>query len=157
MHDALAVADEIAIGEGQPAADLVYVDMGLDPVADLGPALEVGGDAGGRQHRRGRLASSCAIAQRDVAHRHQETAMGAAARVGVLGLDAQPDHERAVVVRLVEERPVVIEERAGAEQRLEAPRRIGVHFYTRSPATALYCSALTATFCPNHASKPSRP
>ena len=46
--------------------------------------------------------------------------MGAAAGVGVLGPDAQADHEGAVVVLAIEERPVVIEERAGAEQRLEA-------------------------------------
>jgi len=32
--------------------------------------------------------------------------MGAAAAVGVLGFYAQADHESAVVVRLVEERPV---------------------------------------------------
>jgi hypothetical protein len=38
----------------------------------------------------------------------------------VLGFYAQTDHEGAIVVRLVEERPVVIEERAGAEQGFEA-------------------------------------
>ena len=51
--------------------------------------------------------------------------MGAAAGVGVLGPDAQADHERAVGILAIEERPVVIEERAGAEQRLEALGRIG--------------------------------
>ena len=76
MHDALAVAHQVAVGEGQPPADLVHVDMRLDPVADLGAAGEVGGDAGGGQHRRGRLAARRAIAQRDVAHRHQRDRHG---------------------------------------------------------------------------------
>ena len=46
--------------------------------------------------------------------------MSDAARIGMLGLDAQADDERAVVVLAIEERPVVLEERAGAEERLEA-------------------------------------
>jgi hypothetical protein len=45
----------------------------------------------------------------------------------VLGFYAQTDHEGAIVVRLVEERPVVIEERAAAEQGLEALGRRGFH------------------------------
>ena len=47
-----------------------------------------------------------------------------AAGVGVLGLDAEPNDERPVVVLAIEERPVVIEEWAGAKQRLEAIGRI---------------------------------
>ena len=34
MNDALAVAHDVAIGKGKPAADLVHVDMRLDPVAN---------------------------------------------------------------------------------------------------------------------------
>ena len=40
MHDALAAAHRVAVGEGQPPADLVHVDMRLDPVADLGTAAK---------------------------------------------------------------------------------------------------------------------
>src|SRR4051794_35604553 len=94
--------------------------MGLDPVADPGRAREIGLYARRRQHRRRRLAARRAVAQRDVAHRHQDAAMGDAAPIGMLGLDAQADHEAAVVLLAIEERSVVVEERAGAEQRLEA-------------------------------------
>ena len=84
--------------------------------------------------------------------------MGAAAGVGVLGPDAQADHERAVGILAIEERPVVIEERAGAEQRLEALGRSRLHRQTpRSAATARRCSALTSTLTPNQASKPTLP
>ena len=42
MNDALAVAHDVAIGEGHAAAHLVDVDMRLDPVAHLGrPAKSV--------------------------------------------------------------------------------------------------------------------
>ena len=42
MHDALVSDREVAVGEGEPAADHVHVDMRLDPVADLRGAREVG-------------------------------------------------------------------------------------------------------------------
>ena len=41
--------------------------------------------------------------------------MGNATRIGVLGLDAQADYERAVGILTIEERPIVLEERAGPE------------------------------------------
>jgi hypothetical protein len=44
--------------------------------------------------------------------------MGDAACIGVLGLDAKADDEGAVAVLAIEERPVMVEERAGAEQGL---------------------------------------
>ena len=51
VHNALVSDHQVAVGEGQPPADLVDVDMGLDPVADLGRAGEVGLDARGREQR----------------------------------------------------------------------------------------------------------
>jgi hypothetical protein len=45
----------------------------------------------------------------------------------MLGLDAQPDHERAVLVLAMEEWLVMVEERAGAEQGLEAFGRRRLH------------------------------
>ena len=45
--------------------------------------------------------------------------MGDTTRIGVLGLDAQADHEAAVGILAIEERPVVVEERAGAERGLK--------------------------------------
>mgnify|MGYP002148361731 CR=1 FL=1 len=127
MYDAFLADHQVAIGEGQTAADLMHVDMRLDPVADAGRAGEVRLHARRGEQGRWSLAARRAIAQGDVAKSHQQAAMGDAARIGVLGLDAQPDHERAVAVLAIEERPVVIEERAGAEQRLEALGRIAVH------------------------------
>src|SRR5256885_13563014 len=44
-HDPLAVDHEERIGEGEAAADLLHVDMRLDPVADFCGAGEIGGQA----------------------------------------------------------------------------------------------------------------
>ena len=51
-HDALAVHHQERVREGEPAADLLHLDMRLDPVADFGAAdeirREVRGDQAGR-------------------------------------------------------------------------------------------------------------
>src|SRR3954469_4437237 len=87
--------------------------------------------------------------------------MGDAAGIGVLGLDSQADHEAAIGILAVEKWPVVVEEWAGAKQRLEAPWRVAFHQgppqAPRSPATARRGAALTATSLPNHALNPMRP
>ena len=81
--------------------------------------------------------------------------MGDTAGVGMLGLDAKADDKGAVAVLAIEERPVVVEERAGAEQRFESGRRIAFHGQApRSAAVTWRCSALTSTLTPNQASKP---
>src|SRR5260221_14768059 len=99
--------------------------MRLHPIAYFGGTGEIGGDAGGRQHRRRRLAARRPVAECDVAQCHQQAAMRTAACIGVLGQDTQTDHEGPVLGLTVEEWPVMIEEGTTAEQRLEALGRVG--------------------------------
>ena len=89
----------------------------------LAAAGEVGRDAGRRQHRTRLDARRRAIAERDVAQRHQQAAVRAAAAVGMVRQDADADDERPVRLLAHEERAEMIEERAGSKQRLEAGRR----------------------------------
>ena len=100
--------------------------MRLDPVADLGCASEVGGQVRGDQPGWRILAKGRAIAERDVGQRDQQATVGDPARVGMLLRDPQADDEAAFRVAAVEQRPDRFEERAGAEQRLETGRRIGL-------------------------------
>src|SRR5262249_58696403 len=97
--------------------------MRVDPVAELRRPDEVGGNARGGERGRRILAERGAVAERDVEQREQQSAVRAAARVGVLGQDAQPDDEPAVRFLAVEQRADRLEERTCAEQRLESCRR----------------------------------
>src|SRR5262249_39151779 len=97
--------------------------MRVDPVAELRRPDEVGGNARGGERGRRILAERGAVAERDVEQREQQSAVRAAARVGVLGQDAQPDDEPAVRLLAVEQRADRLEEGTCAEQRLESCRR----------------------------------
>src|SRR5258708_35937197 len=91
MSDPLDVAHDVAIGKSQPAADLVHVNVGFDPVAHFGGAGKVGRYAGCRQHWMGLQARRRAIAERYVAQGHQQSAMRVAAAVRMVRQDT-PSH-----------------------------------------------------------------
>src|SRR5882757_2549894 len=133
MNDALAVAHDVAIGKGKPAADLVHVDMRLDPVANARGAGEVGRHTGRRQHGWRPGARRRAVTERDIAQRHQQPAMRAATSVGMTWQDPQADDERRVGVPAHEEWTEMIEERAASEQRFEAWRGTGIRHCAISP------------------------
>jgi hypothetical protein len=127
-HDAFAINDEERIGEGETSADPLYVDMRLDPVADLGGAGEVGGQVRRDEAFGWVLPEGGAIAECDIGERHQQTAVRDTARIGMLLGDAQADDQALIRVASIEQRPDRFEERTGAEQRRETGRGIrGTH------------------------------
>src|SRR5262245_59903182 len=126
VHDPLAVAQDVAVCARQPAADLVHVDMRLDPVADPGGAGKIDRYDGGGEQRMRAGARRGAVAERDIAQRHQRAAMGTAATIGMMRQDPQSDDEAAVLLPAHEEGAKMVQERAGAKQRHEPRGRIDV-------------------------------
>ena len=90
------------------------------------------------RRRRRVLAERGPIAERDVGERDQQAAMRDAARIGVLLGDAQADDEAARRILAIEQRADRFEERAGAEQRLETGRGIGLDLAWRDSGSRHY-------------------
>src|SRR5436189_143197 len=78
--DAILAHREVAVGEGEPAAELVEIDVRLEPVAFLGGAgeieAEIRGDCRGRRLR----GEGERIAERHVGERREDAAGRCAAR-----------------------------------------------------------------------------
>ena len=95
---------QIRVGEGEPLAEALDVDVHLDRVADPGRRREVGRHADRGERRRRRLGGRRAISERDVGEAQQEPAVSGAARVNVLWQHAQPDDE-SVALLPIKDRP----------------------------------------------------